>query len=188
MTFHDRLRAGVLVEAGGCSRSRPNRSREPGERTACERHAGECVDPALRARFQSPGSMIRPPKAPHEPQSNSQARDIAHSSDCEMNAQRSEATGSPIFQRCCLNTTRCSMELAVPFCDGRVVQSPLNASSRRSSASSNRTRRGEVEAQPGCAAWPELLTGACENACPILDPCRDVTAGNPVPEKSTHAR
>src|SRR3954447_16620485 len=38
----------------------------------------------------------------------------------------------------------------------------------------NRTRCGKVEAQPGFAAWPELLTGACENARPILDPCRDV--------------
>src|SRR6185369_1715668 len=38
----------------------------------------------------------------------------------------------------------------------------------------NRTRRGKVEAQPGFAAWPKLLTGACENTRPILDPCRDV--------------
>src|SRR4029453_13109799 len=38
----------------------------------------------------------------------------------------------------------------------------------------NRTRRGKVEAQPGFAARPKLLTRACENTRPILDPCRDV--------------
>src|SRR6478609_2543932 len=98
-----------------------------------------------------------------------------------MNAQRPEATGSPIFSRCCLNTTRCSMELAVPFCDGRsyrdrnlrseLLKSVIEAIER---FLKDRARRGNVEAQPGFAAGPKLFTGACENACPILDPCRDV--------------
>src|SRR6187551_3157783 len=43
----------------------------------------------------------------------------------------------------------------------------------------NRTRRGNVEAQPGFAAGPELLTGACENARPILDPRCDVAGRQP---------
>src|SRR6187431_1053460 len=38
----------------------------------------------------------------------------------------------------------------------------------------NRARRSNVETQPGFAAWPELLTGACENARTILDSRRDV--------------
>jgi hypothetical protein len=43
--------------------------------------------------------MIRPPKGSHEPEVKRQARDSAHSSDCEMNAQPREATGSPVFEK-----------------------------------------------------------------------------------------
>src|SRR5688500_7303707 len=108
-----------------------------------------------------------------------------------------ELPDHPFFQRCCLNTTCSSMELAVPFCDAgdlAVITRALFGSLRSrqyrdrslpseffksvieaiESLLENRAWRRKVEAQPGFAAWPELLAGACENARPILDPCRDV--------------
>src|SRR4029450_2726467 len=94
-----------------------------------------------------------------------------------MNAQRLETTGSSIFLKvllqyhapqhgtCCANLRR-DRNLLSEFFESVIeaIESLLE----------NRTRRGKVEAQPGFAAWPKLLTGACENARPILDPCRDV--------------
>ena len=63
----------------------------------------------------------------------------------EPDTQRLGPAESALFlQRCCLIATRCSMELAVPFCDARYwiltsdgtyVRRSLKASSRRSSAS-----------------------------------------------------
>ena len=69
VTFHDRLRAGVLHRSpiGRSARSRTE-AREPAERTARKRHARERLIRRCALVANRHGSMIRPPKAPHEPE------------------------------------------------------------------------------------------------------------------------
>jgi hypothetical protein len=58
----------------------------------------------------------------------------------------------------------------------------------RESLLEDRTRRGEVETQPGVAARSELRAGTGENARAALDPAVDLFGRKAGAEKSTHAR
>src|SRR3954471_8056193 len=98
------------------------------------------------------------------------------------NAPVTSATARRLFSptRCAVNRFSMRCVFAITPTTGRFIASVSFGFCRAQvgecvvqppeSGIENRTRRGEVEAQPGLAARPELLAGTCEDPRAFCDP------------------